>query len=279
LSSSGSLVALLKWSNLQFSIVGLGALCLKENLSLRRVQIRGFVHKFAVHKILDVVTVNYQFKKIPLPVWLLYFASGITIAGDILPGSFAETRRLHVLIGTHFLLACDQLTLDLEASAFDQPDVTSTTLNNLELEGTGPKTFQWSKQRACYVVQDSAVPGLPHTVQIGFVAPLEFGAQVVILIFLLGHDAAKIIPGYVNHPLLHLEDLIGVVIQSFRFEQDIETVFPWGGIPFAVWAIPEVPTAAEAINKQRNRFRLGGIRADFPVSIVTYAWAELGAGC
>src|SRR5580692_4412097 len=123
---------------------------------------------------------------------------------------------------TLLCLARDQFALNLETGAFDQPDVTGTTFNNLELEGTRPDSFGRSKQGSGDVVEDSAIPRLPHPVQPGLFAPLELGAQVVVLIFLLGHNAAKVISGYVNDSLLHLEDLIGVMIQPFRLQQYVK---------------------------------------------------------
>lgn len=46
--------------------VSLGALRLEENLPLSRVQIRGFVHKLPVHKVLHVVMIYNQFEEVPL---------------------------------------------------------------------------------------------------------------------------------------------------------------------------------------------------------------------
>src|SRR6202142_2506133 len=126
---------LLERSEFYVSIVDLGTLSLKKKLPLRRIQIRGFVYQLAVHPILHVVLVDDQFKKIPLSVWRLHFAHRITIARDILPGSFPETRRLRVLHSVFGgrLFAGDEFTLDLEAGAFDQPDVSGAALDNLEL--------------------------------------------------------------------------------------------------------------------------------------------------
>ena len=159
--------------------------------------------------------VHDQFKLVPFSVRLFHFTHRVAIAGYILPGSFAEARRLHVLVWPLLRLTRDQLTLDLEAGAFDQPDVSRATFDNLELEGARPDSFGRSKQGAGDVVKDAAVPGLSDAVLPGFFAPLELGAQVVVFVLVLRHNAAEVISGNVNDSLLHLEDLIGVVIQPF----------------------------------------------------------------
>jgi hypothetical protein len=50
---------LLQGSNFQIAIVGLGALGLKEYLSLGCVQICGLIHQLAIDKVLYVIMVNY----------------------------------------------------------------------------------------------------------------------------------------------------------------------------------------------------------------------------
>src|ERR1035438_8872436 len=153
---------------------------------------------------------------------LLDLANRIAVADNILPWAFPEARRLHMLLPAHLFIAGDELPLYLETCPFDQPDVAGASLQNLELKRAWPYAFGGRKERAGNVVKNAAVPGLAHAVLIGLFAPLEFSAQVIDLIFVLGHYSAKIVSGYVNHALFHLEDLIGVVIQPFGLKQNIE---------------------------------------------------------
>ena len=58
----------------------------------------------------------------------------------------------------------------------------------------------------------------PSAWLIRLLAPFEFGAQIVVLVFLLRYQSAEFLPRDVQHSLFDLKDFVGVAVDALFLE-------------------------------------------------------------
>src|SRR5262249_21040295 len=88
----------------------------------------------------------------------------------------------------------------------------------LELDGLRPDLIG-----TFHMKENSAVTGQVFSWRIGLVTPFEFSSQMVVFVFSLGYEIAVLLAGNVNHPVTHLEDLVGIIIEPLGLQKDVKT--------------------------------------------------------
>src|ERR1035437_2648966 len=99
------------------------------------------------------------------------------------------------------------------------PEVARAALVDLELDRARPHLVGTPD-----VVEDAAVARLAVARSKSALAPLELGAQIVVLVLLLGDDVAHLLARDVDQPLLDLKDVAGVGIQPGTRQKRVELV-------------------------------------------------------
>src|SRR5262249_51810226 len=122
----------------------------------------------------------------------------------------------------------------------DKDNVTGSTFDHLILDGSGPDLV-----RTYNVEENPAVARLTLTRRMSRLAPLKFGAQVIILVLIFRDEVAVFAARNVQQAVMHLEHLLRIVVRSFAFEKLVETV--------------KVP-AVEQSDHSAVVFRIGGNR-------------------
>src|ERR1700744_864892 len=144
----------------------------------------------------------------------LYLIHGIAISHDILPRSFVKAVDLYRFsIGTGYALA----VFSRQGSAICEPEVAGAAFVDLKFDGARPHFLL-----ALNVVENAAVARLSCARSKGSFTPLEFGFEVVILIVLLGDDVAHFRAGDVDHAMLYLKYVVGVVVQPLALDKRVE---------------------------------------------------------
>src|SRR6185295_15482446 len=100
-----------------------------------------------------------------------------------------------------------------------QNDVACPALDPLKLDGLGPHLLLPD-----HVVENTAVASLVLSRRVRRLAPLELGAQVVVVVFLLGDEVAVLRARGADHSVLDREDLVGIIVQALLFKEGVKTV-------------------------------------------------------
>src|ERR1700721_2693495 len=147
-------------------------------------------------------------------MWFLYLIHRIAISHDILPRSFVEAVNLH----SFSIRTGNTLTVfSSQGCAIGEPEVAGAAFVDLKLDGAGPYFLL-----ALNVVENAAVTRLSFARSKGSFTPLEFGFEVVILIVLFGDDVAHLRAGDVDHAMLYLKYVVGIVVQTLALDQCVE---------------------------------------------------------
>ena len=135
---------------------------------------------------------------------------GIPVANDVFPLPFTETVEAAFVLG---------LSLHRQARFAHQDDIASAAFDHLEFDRLGPDLV-----RTVDVVKNAAIPRFAVARCVGLFAPLEDYVQVIVLVFLFSAKITELHSRYVDRPVLHAENVAGVVVLPVFFEIGVKAI-------------------------------------------------------
>src|SRR5581483_4783008 len=208
----------------------LGAFGLEQDLAFGVAAHGTVVDDVAVENVGDIAPLADAFEGVPFAGRLFHVlfaaeAEHVLPVGIAIEPVDAAARELllhsaGLVVGLHAALGAGGPILDFARQlghvlAFDEDEVAGAALDHLALDRFEPDPAGGAVF-ADAMEQDAAVARRLFSRRPGLVAPLELDHEVIVLVLLLGHEAAVNLAGNADHAVRHAEDLERIVVLAER---------------------------------------------------------------